>query len=239
MEQLREKKQLFIRLGSANIYPVSRQQSGVSITYYTDPLCCWSWAFEKQWQKIRTRFKDVITWQYCMGGLLPGWNLVNSINRPLKVYPMWMHAAEHTGAAISHDAWMNDPPASSYPGCIAVKSAGLQSQCAEELYLFRLREACMLYGKDITKADVLLEIAHDLAKDKSLAFNEKLFKQHLLGNEGMDAFRKDLQQVKYRGVKRFPSLLIKNSAGNARLMTGYQTFETISPVLDDMIDAGF
>ncbi|MGN6213743.1 DsbA family oxidoreductase [Parafilimonas sp.] len=214
------------------------QQADTHIIYYTDPLCCWSWAFEKEWQKLRSVFEHAITWQYCMGGLLPAWNnyydAENSISKPIQMGPMWMHAAQLTGVVIRHDLWANDPPASSYPSCIAVKCAALQSPAAEERYLTLLREACMIDGRNITKPDVLLEVAHTMEDDKGFDFDIKKFKQHLLGNEGMEAFKKDLQQVKYRGINRFPTLLINNNAGNAKLITGYQTFETIAQVLQDM-----
>lgn len=215
----------------------SLERAGIRVIYYTDPLCCWSWAFEKEWQKLRSAFEHVITWQYCMGGLLPAWNnyydAANSISRPLQMGPMWMHAAQLTGVIIRHDLWVNDPPSSSYPACVAVKAAALQSPAAEECYLTLLREACMLHGKNITKPEVLLEVAQ-IVGDKHFEFDVIKFKQHLLGNEGMEAFKKDLQEVKYRGINRFPSLLIHNKAGNARLVTGYQTFETINQVLQDM-----
>jgi putative protein-disulfide isomerase len=219
-------------------YNLQSQAGLINITYYTDPLCCWSWAFEPEWQKLLTHFEDKITWRYCMGGLLPSWNnyhdVINSISKPLQMGPMWMHAAELTGVQIRHDIWATDPPASSYPACIAVKSAGLQSRAAEEKYLFLLRQACMLLGKNIAKADVLVEIADELHIDENIRFDPILFKKHLLGSEGREAFRKDLQEVKYRGINRFPSLIIKD-ANTAKLVTGYRSFETVAEILNELI----
>src|SRR5215217_1540336 len=61
----------------------------ISITYYTDPLCCWSWVFEPVWQQLQTEFIKQFTWRYCMGGLLPGWknyyDSVNSVSRPVQM----------------------------------------------------------------------------------------------------------------------------------------------------------
>lgn len=214
----------------------SAQVDLINITYYTDPLCCWSWAFENTRQQIISAFNN-ITWRYCMGGLLPAWNnyhdVVNSISKPLQMGPMWMHASKITGVNLRDDIWAKDPPASSYPACVAVKCAGLQSEAAEEKYLYLLRNGCMMHGKNIAKADVLFEIANVLASDENLDFDIKIFRRHLLGNEGKDAFRKDLQEVKYHGINRFPSLLIKNNK-TAKLITGYQSFETIANVLNDL-----
>ena len=65
-------------------------------------------------------------------------------------------------------------------------------------------------------------------------FDAILFKEHLFGNEGREAFRKDLQETRYRGINRFPSLLIR-SAGKAKLITGYQPFEVVTQILNEPI----
>ena len=57
------------------------KQPGLEIIYYTDPLCCWSWAFEPQWRRLLFELKDKISYRYCMGGLLPRWkNYNDSVN---------------------------------------------------------------------------------------------------------------------------------------------------------------
>lgn len=214
------------------------QAGSINITYYTDPLCCWSWIFEREWQQLLTAFKDDISYHYCMGGLLPSWNnyhdAINNVSKPLQMGPLWMHAAEISGLKIRHDIWAKDPPASSYPACIAVKCAQLQSEQAGEKYLFLLREACMMEGKNIAEAAVLFELADKLADCENFKFDTKIFQQHLFGDEGREAFKKDLQEVKYRGINRFPSLLITN-ANRAKLITGYQTFDALAPVFTDLI----
>jgi putative protein-disulfide isomerase len=211
----------------------------IEITYYTDPLCCWSWAFEPQWQKLLSVFKQNITWRYCMGGLLPNWNnyhdAVNSINKPMQMAPMWMHASKLTGVDINYNVWAKDPPASSYPACIAVKCAALQSADAGEKYLFLLREACMTKGKNIAKQSVLFETALLLEKENEFQFDIELFKQNFFSAEGREAFRKDLQEVKYYGINRFPALVIKNQSGNAKLLTGYNTYDTIAQILNGLL----
>jgi putative protein-disulfide isomerase len=223
------------------IYTTTSQQTDlIHVTYYTDPLCCWSWAFEKEWQKLQNAFNETIVWRYCMGGLLPGWNnfhdTVNSISRPAQMGPMWMHAASLTGTSIENGIWVKDPPASSYPACIAVKCAELQSAAAGEKYLYLLRKACMVEGRNIAKPEVLLNVAATLAKDKSLFFDADIFRQHLYGNDGKEAFNKDLREVRYYGINRFPSLVFKNQLGKAILLTGYNTYESLCNILCEFID---
>lgn len=217
---------------------IQLKADSISITYFTDPLCCWSWVFEPEWEKLLTEYKDHVTYRICMGGLLPSWNNyndeVNSISKPLQMGPMWMHASVITGIHIQHDIWIKDPPSSSYPACIAVKAAQLQSAEAGEKYLYLLRSACMKESKNIAKQSVLLEAAALLAEDKILDI--ELFKQDLFGSRGKEEFRKDLQEVKYYGINRFPALVFKNKAtNNARLITGFHSFEAIIEILNNFL----
>jgi len=232
MDQLQKEIQTVLQPDAVVTDPDSQQQADIdSITYYTDPLCCWSWIFEPEWKKLVAHFGNTVTRRYCMGGLLPGWknfyDTVNSIHKPLQMGPMWMHASKISGIAIRDDLWAKDPPASSYPACVAVKAAALQSDVAAEKYLFLLRDACMMQARNIAKPSVLLELADDLCDDETLQFDPVLFKKHLFGNEGKEAFKKDLQEVRYYGINRFPSIVIKARSGNAKLITGYNKYETL------------
>lgn len=97
----------------------------VEITFYTDPLCCWSWAFEPQWRKLQYQFRDEIVFRYIMTGMLPSWKNYSdpfySVSRPQQMGPVWLEASSSSGMIINSKIWVNDPPASSYPACIAVK----------------------------------------------------------------------------------------------------------------------
>ncbi len=139
----------------------------LEIIYYTDPLCCWSWAMEPQLRRIQFEYNGQITWRYCMGGLLPGWNNyhdeINSVTRPIQMGPVWMHAGQLSGMPMDANIWMKDAPASSYPSCIACKSAFLQSNGAGIRYLRLLREAAMLEGKNIYRQEILGNVAERLA----------------------------------------------------------------------------
>ena len=222
------------------VYASSQQAKAgsIDVVYFTDPLCCWSWVFEPEWQKLLTTFKHTIRWRYCMGGLLPDWNnyydAANSISKPLQMGPMWMHAAELTGITLRDDIWAKDPPASSYPACIAVKTAALQSIEAGNKYLYLLRKACMQDAQNIARLEVLINIAEMMSDDKNLVFDIDLFKQHLRENKGKEAFRKDLQEVRYFGINRFPSIVIKNNFNHARLISGYYPFETIAQLINQL-----
>lgn len=207
----------------------------VEITYYTDPLCCWSWGFEPQWRKLRYEFSGKIKWRYRMCGMLPSWDSfsdpMNSVSRPLQMGPVWMEAKHISGMPMADTVWVHDPPASSFPSCVAVKCAGLQSPVAEEWYLRRVREALMPHGKNIAKQEVLLEVADKLAADKPTLFDGEQFKTDLQDGAGNEAFRQDLEKARFHRIGRYPTLTIQKPGHTGVILTGYRPY----PVLLDAL----
>lgn len=212
---------------------LSQEQSRdlIEIVYYTDPLCCWSWAFEKEWQRLQSEFKEKIAWRYCMGGLIPDWNSyndpMNSVSRPAQMGPVWMEAQHTTGTPINYRIWIDDPPSSSYPACIAVKSAAMQSQKAEESYLRALRKAVMVEGKNIAKTEVLVKIAEKLSEENRQLLNAEKFIHDLSSEESRNAFRNDLQRARYNRIGRFPTLTITKPHEKGVLITGYRPYKIL------------
>ncbi|HKH61473.1 MAG TPA: DsbA family protein [Flavitalea sp.] len=222
--------------GTENNQPYrDTKADGVDITYYTDPLCCWSWAFEPQWRKLLFEYGDKISYRYCMGGLLPGWknfhDPVNSVSRPIQMGPVWMHAAQLSGMPIQHNIWMKDPPASSYPACIAVKCAGLQSFHAGDRCLRLLREEVMIKGNNVARQEVLIEVARELKKELPL-FDLKIFEEDLHHDRGLDAFKQDMQQVRYHEINRFPTLIIRRPQQSSMIITGHRPYVVLTEALN-------
>jgi len=164
--------------------PVGGADDAVKIVYYTDPLCCWSWAMEPHWRRLCEIYGHRLRITYKMGGLLPSWAMYNdarnSIQRPVHMGPEWMHARNTTGVYIDHRIWVTDPPASSFPACIGVKSAGIQGEEYGARYLLYARKAIMEDGRNIARLQVLLELAADLARIDP-GFDYDLFRKDLYG----------------------------------------------------------
>ena len=207
----------------------------VEVTYYTDPLCCWSWAFEPQWRRLRYEYGGRLGWHYRMGGLLPGWDRysdpLNDVSRPAHMGPLWLQAHHISGQPIDARIWVEDPPASSFPSCLAVKAAGFQSDAAAEHYLRRLREAVMLERRNIARPGVLHEIAHELAEADPHGFDAVRFAEDLSGKAARDAFREDLRDVQYRGIGRFPTLTLRGQAGGGVMIVGYRPYDALRDAL--------
>lgn len=214
----------------------SGKADGMDVIFYTDPLCCWTWAMWPQWQAFQATVNCQLNVDYKMGGLLPSWSNyrdgVNSITKPIHMGPEWAHAKAIGQVPINDRIWMTQPPASSYPACIAVKAVSLQSTAAAEAYLHLAQESVMVHGRDIAKSEVLMELAGQLATAFA-GFDPFLFREDLLGERGRTAFRKDLQEAKYRNITRFPTLIIRKSDQAAVVLTGFQTLESLKAVLSN------
>ncbi|MET3879964.1 DsbA family protein [Chitinophaga sp. OAE865] len=209
--------------------------------YYTDPLCCWSWAFEPVIQRLVNEYGERLSMRYCMGGMLSGWNnyhdTLHAVSRPIQMGPVWMQARQLSGVELNDTIWFTDPPASSYPACVAVKAAALQSEHLAAQYLLRLRTAVMLKAKNIAKKEVLISVAEELSAENPL-FDTGKFRKQLTCKQAIDAFRADMQETKYRGIHRFPSLLLQaKGTGKTLLLTGNRPFESISSCIAQLLSA--
>lgn len=148
--------------------------------------------------------------------------------------PVWMHAKQLSGMPFEQNIWMTDPPSSSYPACIAVKAAALQSLHFEDIYLRKLREAVMMRGENISKREVILYLAEKLGRDDK-KFSFEKFQYDLQNDEVLEIFQKDLQEVKYHNINRFPSLVIKNSQSRAIIISGYRPYSILIDAIKQLI----
>ncbi|WP_254565656.1 DsbA family protein [Oscillatoria sp. HE19RPO] len=201
----------------------------IEIIYYTDPLCSWSWAVEPQWRRLRYEFGDRLVYRYSMGGLLRDWQQfsdpLNHISRPIQMGPVWIQVRHLTGMPNDEKIWVKNPPTSSYPACMAVKAASQQGPEVEESYLRRLREAVMLEGRNIAQREVLLELGAEL--NPELGFDGSRFERDLDHPNSVEAFRQDLKEMRYSGIARFPSIMLRPSSGRSLLMMGYRPYSVL------------
>lgn len=154
---------------------------------------------------------------------------MNSVFKPIQMGPVWMHASELTATKMKYSVWHEDPPLSSYPACIAVKTAGLQSPIAENEFLFRMRKALMDEGINISKPEVILDIAAQLDIDE---FDFRRFKKDWLTGRGKENFKADLQQAKYHNIGRYPTLTFSRNDGAGIMIVGYRPYEALQQAFD-------
>lgn len=203
----------------------------VAIVCYTDPICCWSWGLHPHLQRLLDEYPGQIQIDYRMGGLIPDWtefsDPLNSIYKPTQMGPMWMQASHLTGRKIDDLIWIEDPPSSSFPACIAVKTAQLQSREAGVHMLLTLSKAVMESRKNIAKTEVIAELAEGLAHARPAFFDMERFKKEYNGDQSRESFRHDLKIVKLHKFGRFPTLTISKDNEEGIMITGYRPYEAL------------
>jgi predicted DsbA family dithiol-disulfide isomerase len=211
----------------------------VEVTYYTDPLCSWSWAMEPEWGRVREELGGRMAWRYRMGGMIADWTSfrdpLNDVAVPAQMGPRWMEVSRLSGVPIDPHIWEQDPPASSYPACVAVKAAELQGRVQGERYLRRLREAVMRERRNIARREVLIEIARELA-GKSCdgdALNAEGVERDIDSGVALELFREDLRDASYRGIGRFPTMIMRAVGSSEGVMiVGYRPYAMLRAALE-------
>ncbi|MBP2238357.1 putative DsbA family dithiol-disulfide isomerase [Sinorhizobium kostiense] len=205
--------------------------AAVEIVYYTDPLCCWSWAFEPQWRMLRYAFAGQMAWRYRMAGMLRCWDdyqdPVNSIHRPAQMGPLWLQAHQTSGMPLDARIWTEDQPSSSWPACLLVKAAELQSPIAAELILRRLREAVMTERRNIARQSVLHEIIDACAEARPDVIDPQRLRCDMDGDHARTNFMDDVKNARFRQIGRFPALVIRRPRTAGVLVIGWRPFEAL------------
>lgn len=202
----------------------------IEVVVYTDPLCCWSAALQPHINKLREELMAPIQFRYCMAGMISNWKAfmdpINSIMKPAQMGPVWMEVKYITGTEVNDSIWVNDPPTSSFPACLAIKTAGLQSKELEEKMLFALRDAVIKRGLNISKEVVLSKVAIDLAAEFP-DFDLIRFKKEYNQLQSRDELRKDMNEVKVNRIGRFPTLAIRKKGYQTVMITGYRPYDVL------------
>lgn len=203
----------------------------LAVVYFTDPLCVWSWAFEPVWRRLLHTHAGRIRWRYAMGGMIPSWrdfrDPLNDVERPFHMGALCRQASQIGGVPIADRIWAEDPPASSYPSCVAVKAAELQSLEAGDLYLRRVREALMAEGRNVARRQVLLDVAAEVAAEHPEALSVARFEHDLESPAALEAFRADLNAARSTGIGRFPTLTLRAPGGEARMIVGFRPYDAL------------
>lgn len=127
----------------------------VHASYYTDPLCVWSWGTEPQLRRLLVEFGEGIRITYVMAGMS------RESPDPEEMLEEWLDVTEQTGMPVDPRLWLADPPRSSYPACMAVKAAAEQGDPGP--YLRSLREGLMCERRRLDHAEAFMGEAREVA----------------------------------------------------------------------------
>ena len=204
---------------------IPTEKKPAKIVYYTDPICSSCWGIEPQLRKLKLEYGDYIEIDYRMGGLLPDWSYNSGgISKPSDVAHHWDEASLHYEMPIDGNVWIEDPLDSSYPSCIAMKAAQIQSKEKAVKFMRILREHLYLDKKNIAKWE-------NIAKAAELAgLDIQTLKTDYEG-KAKTLFQEDLNYAKKLGVRGFPTLFFADADNNQLTVYGSKPYASYENAL--------
>ncbi|MGI8595565.1 MAG: DsbA family oxidoreductase [Solirubrobacteraceae bacterium] len=163
----------------------------VHASYYTDPVCPWSWAMEPALRGLQREFGEGIEWTFVMGGL------AREIEDDPRRIVEWLEAGDQGAMPVDPRIWAGGPasrPRSSYPACIAVKAAAEQGDPAR--YLRRLREGLLARRRKLDTTEALIEEARAVPE-----MDVERFRIDLASNWTVERFGADLERASEAGER--------------------------------------
>jgi putative protein-disulfide isomerase len=174
----------------------------VSVAYYTDPADPWSWALEPAVRRLRVEFGAAVAITYVMGGL------AREVGDPVVTARAWLEAGAQSGMPVDVRLWLESPPASTYPACLAVKAAAEQGDPAP--YLRRLREGFAVRRRKLDTTEALVDEAR-----ATPGLDVDRFRIDLASNAIVELFGADLERLRSRELS-VPALALGD-----RLLQGF------------------
>lgn len=197
--------------------------AAVHASYYTDPACPWSWSVEPVVRRLQVEFGDSLEFTYVMCGI------AREFGPPLDMVGELLDAGDASGMPVDPRLWLDSPPASSHPACLAVKAAGEQGPEIEALYLRRLREGLNCARRKLDSADALTNEARAVP-----GLNVERFGIDLRSNATVEALGADLeraaavdaaQHAEGSGRVRVPSIEFAGADGQVHGVYGPRGYE--------------
>ena len=202
----------------------------IEIYVFIDPLCPECWALEPILKKLKIEYGDYFKIRHILCGKLTTLNVTKK-SRPANIADAWEHTASRSGMSCDGDVWFEAPISTPYAASIAIKAAELQGKKAGIRFLRKLQEVLFLEKQNISKEEVLIQIA----KETNLDINE--FKKDLYSSSTTRAFQCDLKITCEMEVEKSPTLVFFNDnieeAGIK--VTGIYPYDIYVQILTDML----
>jgi putative protein-disulfide isomerase len=162
----------------------------IHVLHVTDPACPQSWGEQPQLRRLEAEFGEQVRITYVMAGL------AREFSAPLEQLRRWLDVAAATGMPTDPRMWLDAPPKSSYPACLAVKAAAEQG--LDGPYLRRARQGFAFGGRRLDSPDALVALAGDVP-----GMNVERFRIDLQSNAITEAFGADLDRAREGAAPRF------------------------------------
>lgn len=196
------------------------------LIYVMDPMCSWCWGFAPVADALARQAREQgVSLHLVMGGLRSGDAVLEPGTRGY-ILEHWQAVEAATGQCFRFDGALPDGFIyDTTPACLAVASARhLDPDRAWELAK-RIQQGFYCEGLDVTRPSVLAELA------EQVGLNRADFAKAFDSAEQQAATAADFSWAQGLGIAGFPTLLAERNGQLALLTNGYQSLDTLSPLL--------
>jgi putative protein-disulfide isomerase len=172
------------------------------LVYFADPMCSWCYGFGPELEALR-RERPHLRVDLVMGGLRPYATEAATPAFRETIAGHWAQVARESGlafndAALAREGFVYDTE----PACRAVVAVRATDPGRALDYLRRVQRAFYGEGRDVTRREVLADLAADEGLDRAafLAAHDS--------PEAKDAVRQDFAATQQTGVTGFPTLAV-------------------------------
>jgi predicted DsbA family dithiol-disulfide isomerase len=134
-------------------------------------------------RRIEGEFGDGVSITYVMGGL------AREFRRPAATAVHVLDASAASGMPVDARLWLDDPPRSSHPACLAVVAAGEQGLAGPALR--RLRDGLMLERRRLDTPDALVDALRAVH-----GMDAERLRRDLASSATLERFGEDLERVR-------------------------------------------
>jgi putative protein-disulfide isomerase len=197
---------------------------GLHFIYFADPMCSWCWGFSPVVAALRERTAEILPIRLVMGGLRPGTTTPMPEDARRNLVGHWREIHELTGqpfgeGLIDLDGFVYDTD----PAARAVVLVRRTDPDRAIDYLARVQHAFYAVGLDVTKNEVLADLAVEFGFDRAT------FAAGLADETLKSETWRDYALSQRAGVTGFPTLIVGPNADGtyAPISRGYQDPETV------------
>lgn len=204
------------------------------LIYVADPMCSWCWGFTPTIIEIRKAFGARLPVRLVMGGLRPGTSHPMDAASKAETRHHWEHVEKASGqpfdyAFFDREGFIYDTEPAAR-AVVVLRRAGPRVGLAG---LMRIQRAFYQENRDVTRTEVLTELAVELDQDAAA------FRDACESEAAREETRDDFALSRAFGVSGFPTLIAARGAeGPYALVTrGFCSADPLIPALERWLES--
>lgn len=207
-----------------------------TLIYIADPMCSWCYGFGPELSTLMQGLPDLPV-EVVVGGLRPYNTQPMDENLKTTLLSHWHKVAEKTGLPFMDDALTREGFVyNTEPACRAVVTARKIAPTATLAVFQAIQRAFYAEGKDVTRTDVLSEIAASTLTSLGIPTDAAAFEAQMKSEESIMAAHDDFALTQKWGVNGFPTLVLEREGRLDLVTSGYVEMPLLVEHMQAIID---